>query len=158
LYPVASCVLSTPLGRRFEIGVSEGAVLSGAFARRRPSPRSNEPLHPLLREAVHQLRAYFAKRLRRFDLPLHLCGTGFQCDAWRLVASLETGELISYADVARAIGRPAAARGVALAMRTTPLDLLVPAHRVVGSDGTVRGAGPRSMRRRLLTFEGIVLR
>ena len=113
---------------------------------------------PVLREAAAQVRAYFRKRLRRFDLPLHFEGTEFQQMVWRFVASMETGELISYSDLARAIQAPGAARGVASAMSRSPLDLFVPAHRVVGADGTVRGAGPRSLRRRLLEFEGIILR
>jgi methylated-DNA-[protein]-cysteine S-methyltransferase len=112
----------------------------------------------LLREAVRQVRAYFARRLRRFDLPLDLHGTPFQQDVWRFVAGLEVGQLVSYSDLARLVGRPRAHRGVATAMRVTPIDLFIPAHRVVGSDGTVRGAGPNSVRRRLLAFEGITLR
>ncbi len=110
-----------------------------------------------MREAKAQINAYLRKRLRRFDLPLALHGTPFQLDVWHLVAQLETGELISYGDVARAIGAPRAHRGVAMAMGRTPLDLLIPAHRVVGSDGRVKGAGPNSMRRRLLRFENIRL-
>jgi O-6-methylguanine DNA methyltransferase len=89
---------------------------------------------------------------------LHLEGTPFQIDVWHFVAALEVGELVAYGDLARAIGRPRAHRGVAAAMRRTPIDLFIPAHRVVGADGSVRGAGPNSLRRRLLTFEGITLR
>lgn len=111
----------------------------------------------LLDEATRQLRAYFARRLRRFELPLAFDGTAFQIAVWDLVSRLETGELISYADVARAVGKPRAHRGVAMAMGRTPFDLLVPAHRVVGADGRIKGAGPHSMRRRLLRFEGISL-
>jgi O-6-methylguanine DNA methyltransferase len=77
---------------------------------------------------------------------------------WQFVAGLETGELISYGDLARVIRAPRAARGVAAAMARSPMDLFIPAHRVVGSDGTVRGAGPRSLRRKLLEFEGIILK
>lgn len=104
------------------------------------------------------MKAYFRKRLVRFDLPLHVEGTAFQKAVWEFVSHMETGELISYSDLARAIGAPRAARGVAAAMARSPLDLFIPAHRVVGADGTVRGAGPRSLRRRLLEFEGITLR
>ncbi len=116
------------------------------------------PGDPLLREAAAQVRAYAARRLRRFDLPLVLDGTPFQIAVWAFVASLETGEVISYGDVARVVGSPGAHRGVAAAMGRSPHDLLIPAHRVVGADGTIKGAGSHSIRRRLLAFEGIALR
>ena len=85
-------------------------------------------------------------------------GTEFECAVWQFVSQMEAGELISYSDLARALGRPHAARGVARAMSRSPLALFVPAHRVVGADGTVRGASANSMRRKLLAFEGIRLR
>ncbi|MBV8491621.1 MAG: methylated-DNA--[protein]-cysteine S-methyltransferase [Candidatus Eremiobacteraeota bacterium] len=99
------------------------------------------------------MAAYFGRRLRRFDLPLALHGTAFQLDVWRVVAGLEFGEFVSYADVARGVGRPLAHRGVAMAMSRTPLDLFVPAHRVVGADGRIKGAAPGSVRRQLVQFE-----
>ena len=107
----------------------------------------------MLRESVRQLRAYFAGRLRRFEVPLSFTGTSFACEVWTAVAQLETGTLVSYADVARAVGRPGAQRGVAQAMARTPLALFIPAHRVIGSDGRVKGASPHSMRCRLVDFE-----
>jgi len=153
---LARAYFETPLGAVLSVESDGERIVDASFCARRPNL---SPIRdPLLREAQRQLRAYFRKRLRRFDLPLLLGGTAFQKDVWRWVAQLETGELISYGDLARALGRPRAHRGVASAMRLTPIDLFIPAHRVVGSDGTVRGAGPRSMRRRLLTFEGITLR
>lgn len=114
--------------------------------------------NPVLREARAQVRAYFARRLRSFDLPLVFAGTPFQVAVWTLVSELETGELVSYSDVARAVGSPRAHRGVAAAMARSPFDLFIPAHRVIGADGTIKGAGSNSIRRRLLKFEGITLR
>lgn len=146
--------MKTPFGALYVEGGDRSIVACEFRARARAGAPSS---HPVLREAFAQLDAYFKKRLRRFDLPLELPGTAFQIAVWRLVSQLETGELISYADVGRAIGAPLSHRGVAAAMGKTPFDLLIPAHRVVGADGRIKGAGPRSLRRRLLAFEGIVL-
>ncbi len=128
------------------------SIVSSGFARRQTQAYS-KPVDALLAAADEQVRAYFARRLRRFDLPLAPGGTPFQRAVWELVAGLSFGEFVSYADVARAIGRPLAHRGVAAAMGLTPIDLFVPAHRVVGSDGRVKGALPGSMRARLVAFE-----
>lgn len=110
---------------------------------------------PLVRELAAQVRAYGKRRLRRFDVPLSLRGTPFQLAVWHTVASLEFGDLVAYGEIARAVGRPLAHRGVAAAMRETPLSLFIPAHRVIGADGRVRGEAPDAHRRRaLLAFEG----
>ncbi len=149
-------LLPTPFGAMLCLRADEGRIVECEFRARPkkvPPARSRDPL---LREARAQLNAYFRKRLRRFDLPLALAGTQFQIAVWELVARLEVGELISYGDVARAIGAPLAHRGVAAAMRRAPYDLLIPAHRVIGADGRIKGAGSNSMRRRLLAFERAV--
>lgn len=150
-------ILPTPLGVSLAVACDERGIIASEFVARK-APVQTRQTDALLREAASQVQAYFRKRLNRFDLPLHFEGTQFQMDVWRFVAQLETGEIISYGDLARAIGHPLAHRGVAAAMRMTPLALFVPAHRVVGADGTIRGAGPHSIRRRLLLFEGITLR
>ena len=150
-------VIATPLGVALVVK-SNGESIVGAEFLRRVVPAQARTGDALLREAKRQVDAYFRKRLVRFDLPLHFEGTELQKDVWSFVAGLEVGQLVSYGDLARLIGRPRAHRGVAAAMGRTPIDLFVPAHRVVGSDGSVRGAGPNSIRRRLLAFEGIILR
>ncbi len=142
----------TPLARDLLILGNGGAIFASNFVTRKPSRRS-KPGDALLAEAASQVRAYFARRLRRFDLPLALEGTPLQLAAWKAVASLGFGEFVSYADVARAIGRPTAHRGVATAMARTPLDLFIPAHRVIGADQRIKGATPGSVRFRLAQFE-----
>ncbi len=142
----------TPLRRDLLIVGNGAAILASDFVAPKPA-RQGKPRDTLLVEAAAQVNAYFKRRLRRFDLPLSLQGTPLQIDAWRAVVSLCFGELVSYADIARAIGRPLAHRGVASAMARTPLDLLIPAHRVIGADRRIKGATPRSVRFRLAQFE-----
>jgi methylated-DNA-[protein]-cysteine S-methyltransferase len=148
--------IPTPFGD-LVVGVQDGAIVASDFAARRRSTPPLRAADPLLREAQRQVKAYLTKRLLRFDLPLRMDGTIFQLAVWELVSQLETGELISYADVARMVGHPLAHRGVAAAMSRSPLDLFIPAHRVIGADGRVKGAPPNGLRRRLLAFEGIHL-
>lgn len=154
---VCRIAIETPIGVTLVVDSRGESICAASFSRSLKA-EARRTSNALLREAKRQVQAYFKKRLLRFDLPLHFEGTDFQKDVWNFVAGLETGQLVSYSDLARAIGRPRAHRGVAAAMRMTPIDLFVPAHRVVGADGSVRGAGPNSVRRRLLAFEGITLR
>lgn len=149
-------VVATPLGPLCL--QSDGRAIVGSdFRSGRASP-TREPADALLREAREQVRAYFAQRLRRFDLPLHLSGTRFQTNVWKAVSELAFGQIVSYGDVARAIGCPLAHRGVAAAIGRSQLDLFVPAHRVIGSDGRIKGASAGSLRRKLLAFEGVIIR
>jgi len=144
--------IPTPFGRDLLIVSNGSAIVASDFVPHKRFAERN-PCDALLCEASAQVRAYFARRLGRFDLPLELHGTPFRVAVWRAVAALSFGEFVSYADVARAVGQPLAHRGVAAAMRLAPLDLLIPAHRVIGADGRVKGAPPRSLRARLAAFE-----
>jgi methylated-DNA-[protein]-cysteine S-methyltransferase len=148
---LATIRIPTPL-RRDLLVASDGAnIVASDFVAVKRGAKSHPD--PLLDEAEAQVRAYFKRRLARFDLPLLLDGTPF-CEAvWRAVASLSFGQFVSYADVARAVGRPLAHRGVAAAMGRSPLDLFIPAHRVVGADGRVKGGTPGSTRLMLVAFE-----
>ena len=142
----------TPLGVSLRVTASPFALHEASFVRTR-RPRPVPKSHALLAAAAAQVRAYFARRLPAFDVPLHLEGTQLQRDVWHIVAALHFGQIVSYGDVARALGHPLAHRGVAAAMRRTPIDLFIPAHRVVGADGKIRGCAPTAVRARLLTFE-----
>lgn len=143
----------TPLPFALEVESDQGAIVAARFVRRKRAPVKARLTEALLVEAAAQVRAYFARRLRRFDLPLAFAATPFSQAVWECVAGLSFGEFVSYADVARAIGRPLAHRGVAMAMGRTPIDLFVPAHRVVGADGRVKGATPGGVRLALVAFE-----
>lgn len=95
--------------------------------------------HPLLRELQCQLNAFFDKQLREFDLPLAPAGTPFQQQAWKALQAIPYGETRSYKAQAAAIGKPKAMRAVALANARNPISLVIPCHRVIGSDGALRG-------------------
>jgi methylated-DNA-[protein]-cysteine S-methyltransferase len=145
--------LQTPLGVVLRITAVDDALVDAEFVARSHGGTKRPARSALLSAAAAEVRAYFARRLRRFSVPLAFEGTAFQQAVWRAVAGLEFGEIVSYGEVARAVGHPSAHRGVAAAMRATPIDLFIAAHRVVGSDGRVRGCGPGSIRARLLNFE-----
>ncbi|WP_295881038.1 methylated-DNA--[protein]-cysteine S-methyltransferase [uncultured Alistipes sp.] len=108
----------------------------------------------LLREAADQLEEYFAGLRRRFTLPLELRGTPFQRAVWEAVGRIPYGEVRSYARIAAEIGRPGACRAVGMANHRNPAVLLIPCHRVVGSDGSLTGyAGGVEAKRLLLELE-----
>jgi methylated-DNA-[protein]-cysteine S-methyltransferase len=104
---------------------------------------------------LHQLREYFAGKRRTFDLELAPRGTPFQLDVWNALREIEYGDTITYAELARRIGRPAAIRAVGAANGANPIPIIVPCHRVIGSNGKLTGYGGGIDRKQfLLTLEG----
>jgi methylated-DNA-[protein]-cysteine S-methyltransferase len=95
----------------------------------------------VLREAKEQLLEYFAGKRRVFDLPISLSGTDFELSCWEALRAIPYAKTQSYAGVARAIGRPRAFRAVGGANHRNPVAIIVPCHRVVGSDGSLVGFG-----------------
>jgi methylated-DNA-[protein]-cysteine S-methyltransferase len=107
-----------------------------------------------LREARAQLEAYFAGKRTTFDLPLALEGTPFQVRVWRALQRIPFGATASYGEIAAAIGRPGASRAVGGANHRNPIPIVVPCHRVIGSDGSLTGyGGGEPRKRRLLDLE-----
>lgn len=92
-------------------------------------------------EAVRQLTAYFNRELRIFDLPLRLFGTPFQLAVWNMLRCIPYGETMSYGELARRIGNPAAVRAVGGANHANPIAIIVPCHRVIGAHGNLVGYG-----------------
>jgi len=107
-----------------------------------------------LAEACRQLRAYFAGTRRAFDLALDPGGTPFQQRVWRAVQAVPYGETTTYRAVAAALGDPRLSRAVGAGNARTPIPIVMPCHRVVGSDGRLTGyRGGLAVKRALLELE-----
>ena len=106
------------------------------------------------REAIDQLLEYLEGERTHFDVRLDLRGTPFQRAVWDALLEIPYGESRSYADVARAVGRPNAQRAVGSANNANPVSLIVPCHRVIASDGSLGGyGGGQELKARLLAME-----
>jgi methylated-DNA-[protein]-cysteine S-methyltransferase len=125
-----------------------------AISFRPAAPANRNDRNPLLAEAVAQLGAYFASRLREFQLPLDPRGTPFQKRVWSELVKIPYGETRSYAQLAAAAGSPLAVRAVGAANGANPIAIVVPCHRVIGASGKLVGyAGGLALKRRLLDLE-----
>jgi len=93
------------------------------------------------RDALNQLQEYFQGRRRVFTLPLELRGTEFQRSVWEAVAGVPYGETRSYGYIARKLGKPKAYRAVGAANGANPIPIVIPCHRIIGSDGSMTGFG-----------------
>jgi O-6-methylguanine DNA methyltransferase len=104
---------------------------------------------------INQLDAYFEKKRRRFDLLLDMRGTPFQLQVWDFLLNIPWGETRTYGQTAKTLGRPKAARAVGRAVGTNPVSIVVPCHRIIGSDGSLTGYGGGLDRKTaLLELEG----
>lgn len=118
-----------------------------------PSQLCN-PGHPLLLRAKDELNRYFSGSLKTFTVPLERHGTPFQTTVWDALCTIPYGRTVSYAELACQIGRPTAVRAVARAIGSNPLGIIVPCHRVIGSNGSLTGfAGGLKAKAALLALE-----
>lgn len=148
-----------PLGAMTFAATSRG--LSGVwFDGQRHGPDTStwrcDPDHPVLRQAIEQLTQYFAGRRQRFELPLDLSmGTPFQQQVWQALLGIQPGATTSYGSLSAAIGKPAAVRALGAAVGRNPVSVVVPCHRVIGTDGSLTGyAGGLDRKTALLSLEG----
>lgn len=112
----------------------------------------------ILDETERQLTEYFDGQRRQFDVPLDPVGTPFQMSVWRVLSSIPYGSTISYGDQARALGDARKARAVGGANGRNPIPIIVPCHRVVGSDGSLTGfAIGTDVKKQLLDLESRVI-
>jgi methylated-DNA-[protein]-cysteine S-methyltransferase len=151
------CHVDSPIGTLL-IACDEEAI------RRIEFPRNGKPAQPepgwqqsnggLLREAAQQLSEYFSGCRTAFTVPLGPEGTEFQTTVWGHLRNIPYGQTISYGELAKRVGNPKASRAVGAANGCNPIPIMIPCHRVIGSDGTLTGfGGGLPTKKALLTLE-----
>jgi len=149
-------VTPTPVGHMLVVGDTEWlhfVGLPGSFDETTMAPdRRGTP--DAVDETVNQIDAYFDQRLRTFSLPLQPSGTEFQRRVWFALADIGYGETESYGQLAARVGNPKACRAVGLANGRNPIPLILPCHRVIGSNGSLTGyGGGLDLKKWLLDYE-----
>jgi methylated-DNA-[protein]-cysteine S-methyltransferase len=152
--------MPSPVGRLTLVATDDGlaAILweTDRPRRVRLTLDAEDSGHPVLVEAERQLEEYFAGQRKRFALKLDVSGTVFQRRVWNALLTIPFGETRSYAQIAKQIGNPGAARAVGAANGRNPISIVAPCHRVVGSMGALTGfAGGLEVKAQLLAFEGV---
>jgi len=148
--------LDSPVGRLTLVAGQTGlrAILwpdSPALAALSPECRAESPL---LQQAGAELSGYFEGTITSFTVPLEWHGTPFQIAVWRALCTIPYGETLTYSAVARQVGKPSAIRAVAQAIGRNPIGIMIPCHRVIGSDGSLTGfAGGLETKAALLALE-----
>ncbi len=111
-------------------------------------------INPIIQETIKQLDEYFSEVRKTFDLPLNPIGTQFQKKVWNELLNISYGKVKTYKDIAIAIGNPNAARAVGNANNKNPIAIIIPCHRVIGSNGNLIGyAGGLDIKQQLLWLE-----
>ena len=149
--PPRSCVpFETPAGTVY-IASCNGKITYIGFEKG-PSDRTADPV---IVTAEEQLTEYFEGKRKDFTVPFAVTGSGFQKDVCEALMKIPYGETRTYGEIAEAAGRPAAVRAVASAVGRNPISIIIPCHRVIGSDGKMRGyAGGIPFKEHLLETEG----
>lgn len=156
--PLAYRIIDSQLGAILLAGDERGLAILNFQAGTSPlAPARTWREEPTaFAEAAHEIGAYFSGELSRFDLTLNLTGTEFQLRVWQELTRIPYGETASYAEIARAVGSPKAVRAVGSANSLNPIPLIVPCHRVIGSNGRLTGyRGGVELKRKLLELEMI---
>jgi methylated-DNA-[protein]-cysteine S-methyltransferase len=149
-------VMTSPIGPLLLAGDEGGLRLIHFATGRRPKSPERDWVErkTQFREVIRQLEAYFAGKLKNFDMPLVLEGTEFQLLVWRNLQKIPYGETVSYGQLAKRIGSPDAARAVGLANGSNPIPIIIPCHRVIGSNGDLTGfGGGLPIKKKLLALE-----
>lgn len=152
-----STTFASPIGE-LVLTASDNALTGVYFPRSRRIQIGRVGENDILMVAKQQLTEYFARTRTTFDLPLDAAGTAFEHSVWDLLRTIPYGTTTSYGELARRLGEPRDARAVGAANGKNPIPIIVPCHRVVGSDGDLTGFGGGLERKRwLLEHEGALL-
>jgi methylated-DNA-[protein]-cysteine S-methyltransferase len=142
-------------GRLAELGFRESSSLRVDESTSRRGVPLVDSTTRRLDDLTTQLREYFAGKRKTFDFPLAPRGTEFQLAVWNALLDIPYGDTTTYAELARRIGRPSAVRAVGAANGANPIPVIIPCHRVIGSNGTLTGYGGGIERKQwLLALEG----
>ncbi|MFI7606844.1 methylated-DNA--[protein]-cysteine S-methyltransferase [Micromonospora sp. NPDC049366] len=132
-------VLDSPIGE-FSVATDGTSVCGTRFGR--VDTAADEPGDEVSRQAVSELRAYFAGQLTDFTVPVSIPrGSEFERAVWQVMTEIPHGETLTYGEVARLVGDPGAARAVGVACNRNPVPVIVPCHRIVGVGGKLVGFG-----------------
>jgi methylated-DNA-[protein]-cysteine S-methyltransferase len=152
--------IETPIGPLHAAFDEEGKLAELGFRERDPLTVTREPDpratgHGQWATLVEQLHEYFSGKRKTFTFPLAPRGTEFQLAVWNALLEIPYGDTTTYAELARRIGRPSAVRAVGAANGANPIPVIIPCHRVIGSNGTLTGYGGGIERKQwLLALEG----
>ncbi len=151
-------VIETPVGSLAAALDGAGRLTHLGFSKaehRRIAVEGGERNDKAVEPVARQVLEYFAGRRKSFDFPLAAKGTDFQKQVWAALLKIPFGKTTTYAALAEKLGRPGAFRAVGRANATNPIALIVPCHRVIGTDGTLTGyAGGIPIKQKLLELEG----
>ena len=144
-------IIPSPLGNIL-INTQEEMISELRFTE---EPVSTEALEAVVLKAQGQLEEYFSAKRKTFDLPLAMTGTAFQQRVWTAVNTIPFGETTSYLKLSQSLGNPAAIRAVGAAIGANPILVIIPCHRIIGTNGQLTGyAGGLDRKESLLALEG----
>lgn len=146
--------MESPIGRLTIIADNQGIVEIRFPNNSASLPTASTQSNTFIEQTICQLHAYFDGSLKAFDLPLSLNGTDFQKGVWAQLQKVDYGATASYRDIAVAISNPKASRAVGMANNKNRIPIVIPCHRIIGSDGSLTGfAGGLDTKRWLLNHE-----
>ena len=149
--------IDTPLGNLGAAFDADGKLIQLIRFHGTSPPVPDEPEPKSLPYLKRQLEAYFSGNLRDFNIPMHIEGTEFQRRVWKELQLIPYGQAISYLELARRLGDEKCIRAAARANGANPISILIPCHRVIGSDGSLVGyGGGLDMKEYLLRLEGVL--